>query len=377
MLTRVYIHNFRTFINFETHLAPMQLLLGPNGAGKTALFDVIERLRLLICDGARIHQTFPLAERSAGLVGADGEMRIELDLSNDQDERYHYGLTIEIAEDKGLQRIGREWLHYQGRPLFESERGRAQLYRDDHSAGPVFPMDWSLSGVGFLMTGGDNRLLTAFKQQLERVQVLRIRPSAMRDESRAEAARPRIGLENFADWYRHLALARPDLVQRIMADLVERLPGFIRLRFHEAGDGKLLYADFEAETGGTLSLRFKALSDGQKALVGLYAVLRAIAGQSGGVLCIDEPENFLALPEIQPWLDEVSQAAEAEETQVLLISHHPRLVNFLAAEQGVWFERQDSRGPTRARAIGSLPAQGAPCLELDELIERGWVHGTV
>lgn len=373
MLTRLYIHNFRTFINFELQLGAMQLLLGPNGAGKTAVLEVMDRLRELICESARIHDTFPLGERSAGLSGTEGDMQFELDMQDPGGGLYTYGLRIELDEGRGLQRVGREWLHYNGKPLFEAERGEAHLYRDDHSAGPSFPMDWSLSGVGFLMESPDNTRLTFFKEQLDRLHFIQLQPAEMTDESRTETSRPDSRLSNFADWYRYLVLARPERVHFLTEDLRSRLPGLAGLRFQEAGDGKLLYVDFDAETGGKVSLRFGSLSDGQKALIGLYTVLRTLPGSDGLVLCIDEPENFLALPEIQPWLDELSDVVEEHECQVVLISHHPRLLNFLAAEQGIWFERSGGSGPTRIRPIGPDAAKGQ--LEIDELIERGWIHG--
>lgn len=373
MLTRLYIHNFRTFVNFEVRFDGMRLLMGPNGAGKTALMEVLDRLRQLICESARIHYTFPMAERSAGLAGTEAEMRFELDMADASGGLYTYGLEIEVDRQRGLPRVGREWLHHNGMPLFAAERGEAQLYRDNHSAGPAFPMDWSLSGVGFLMRSPDNRRLSAFKEQLNRLHFIRIQPGAMSDESRAEASRPDTRLGNFADWYRHLSLAMPERLHRLTEDLRARLPGLLGLRFREAGDGKLLFADFEAEAGDQVSLRFGVLSEGQKALIGLYTVLRALPGGEGAVLCIDEPENFLALPEIQPWLDQLSEVVEDEECQVLLISHHPRLLNFLAAEQGLWLERPGGSGPTRVRPIGVNTGQRQ--LAMDELIERGWIHG--
>jgi ABC-type Mn2+/Zn2+ transport system ATPase subunit len=371
MLTRIYIHNFRTFINFELELMPMQLFMGPNGAGKTALLEVIERLRCFICEGRRVHDVFPLHERSAGLAGASGNMHVELDMRHRDEGVFRYGLEIDCNIDQGLQRVVKEWLHYNEKPLFQAKKGEAQLYRDDHTEGPRFPMDWSLSGVGFLMEGRDNRLLAAFKQRLNRVFFVRIQPHAMEEESRAEAPRPQSNLSNLADWYRYLVQAQPDRVHEAVNDLRERLPGFRSLRFREAGDGKILLADFEAEQGGVVSLRFKTLSDGQKATIALYMLLRALPDSSGAVLCIDEPENYLALPEIQPWLDELTDLSDADDFQVLLISHHPRMVNLLAAEQGMWLERQGDTGPTRMKAIG--PERAEAPIKLDELIERGWL----
>ena len=50
--------NFRCLVNFELRLGRIVLLLGPNGAGKSTIFDLLERLRRLVVDGARIDDCF-------------------------------------------------------------------------------------------------------------------------------------------------------------------------------------------------------------------------------------------------------------------------------------------------------------------------------
>src|ERR1700753_2145994 len=48
MLTRIYIGNFRSFLNFEYRPQTKQLLLGPNGSGKSSLLDAIRYLKLFV-----------------------------------------------------------------------------------------------------------------------------------------------------------------------------------------------------------------------------------------------------------------------------------------------------------------------------------------
>lgn len=64
-------------------------------------------------------------------------------------------------------------------------------------------------------------------------------------------------------------------------------------------------------------------------MIALYSVLHFVADGSV-TLCFDEPDNFLALREIQPWLAEVIARTDAQsDTQVLLISHHPEVIDCL------------------------------------------------
>jgi len=39
----------------------------------------------------------------------------------------------------------------------------------------------------------------------------------------------------------------------------------------------------------------------------------------------------------------MADKAEQEACQIFFISHHPELINYLAASKGYWFERQKGR----------------------------------
>src|SRR6266540_2077353 len=45
VLARLYIDNYRCFVNFEFGLASKQLILGLNGAGKSAFLEVLRGIR--------------------------------------------------------------------------------------------------------------------------------------------------------------------------------------------------------------------------------------------------------------------------------------------------------------------------------------------
>jgi predicted ATPase len=92
---------------------------------------------------------------------------------------------------------------------------------------------------------------------------------------------------------------------------------------------------------------------------------------SGAVLCVDEPENFLALPEIQPWLDAIYDQVEDKRRQVLLVSHHPRLINMLADDAGFWVQQDPDAGVARISPI--VRGEATEGLPVSQLVERGWI----
>jgi predicted ATPase len=373
MIRRLYVHNFKSFINFEIRFGEFQLLAGPNGGGKSALFDVLGRLKALVCQGERIHSVFPPENRTRGMAGAVGSINLELDLEDQEKNIYAYSLEVEYEDSQRLQRISAEKLTFNKMPLFESSQGEAQLYKDNGESGPHFPVDWSQSGVGFIMPSNVNTKMTWFKTRLARTWMLRIVPDLIAEESRREAVWPSPNLSDFADWYRFLVQSRPDVIYDLTEALRSRIEGFRALRLKDAGEGKLLFASFEGDKGTKpVDISFQQLSEGQKALIGLYSTFYGLFSEDSATLCVDEPENFLALPEIQPWLDSVYEASEDEARQVFLISHHPRIINFLAAETGIWFERENGTGPTRTFRIHADPKSP---ISIDQLIERGWING--
>jgi len=119
-----------------------------------------------------------------------------------------------------------------------------------------------------------------------------------------------------------------------------------------------------------ITYRFGELSDGQRVLIALYTLIYCTQSEDY-TLCIDEPENFLALPEIQPWLMQLYDFCSEGKTQALLISHHPILIDYLLASPvGYWFDRQQN-SPVRVKRISNDNDTGLP---ISELVARGWIH---
>lgn len=370
MLTRVYANNFRCLVNFELHLGPMALLMGPNGAGKSTIFDLIERIRALVVDGCRIDEAFGREHLTTWQDQPQQQFEIEI---AGESESYTYRLEIEHRPAGRQVRIGEESLRYGTRTLYEfrAETRKARLYRDDGSSGGEYLFDWSRSGVTALYERPGNKLLTRFKQQLGAVLVVRPNPMSISAESREEAERPDIALTDFASWYRFLSQERPDQLMRLHSALRRVIPDFDMLRLRQAGEGKLLEVVFTTQISELRrAYKLNELSDGQRALIALYTLIHSLP-EEGATLCIDEPENFVALPEIQPWLDELDALCSEGPHQGLLISHHPRPINLLAREAGFWIDRSSAASPTRARPVG-IAGKGTE-LAMDQLVERGWI----
>lgn len=366
MLKRIYVDNFRCLVNFELSLERLELFLGGNGAGKTSVFAVLRKIQDFVIHHQRVHELFLATELTRWQTL--GQQCFELDIERDTDH-YFYRLLIEHDADRRRMRVKEESLKHNNHPLFESQDGMAQLYRDDYSQGPQYPFDWTQSGVGSLTAISHNQKLTRFKEELGKLIVIQPMPPLMARESRGEDAWLQPRMENFISWYRHLAQEFMVGIAPYFDALKQAMPGFESIRLKESGeDSRLLKVQFTSPVkGSSLTYDFAELSDGQRMLLALYALSHGMQNE-GISLFIDEPENFVALREIQPWLSSLADAMGDSLEQAVLISHHPEVINYLGVAHGRWFFRE-SEGPVRLMAPRHDEEIG-----LSEGIARGWIQ---
>jgi predicted ATPase len=367
MLRRFYVDNFRCLVNFELKLDRVNLLLGGNGTGKTAVFDVLHRLRQFVGgNGLRVLSVFPSSELTRWQN--NGVQRFELDVQIDGD-LYAYSLVIQHDDERRKACIKRESLLIGGNSLFDFQEGLVRLYQDDFQAGPQYPFDSTQSGLGVLQPRGDNKKLTRFRNELEKIIVVAFHPQHMSGESRQEERVLSRNLENFASWYRYLSQEHQGAVPVTFQELKKVLPGFSSCSLKEAGEAKLMKVLFERPDNGGRAVAYdlKELSDGQRVLIALHSLLFGLKDE-GVSLFLDEPDNFVALREIQPWLAALTDLCGHGIEQAVVISHHPEIINYLAASKGRWFDRE-SNGPARVSDQAPSLPEG---LTTAESIARGW-----
>ena len=365
MLTRLYIDNFRCFVNFEYKPSRRQLILGPNGSGKSSLVQALLLLRQLVVRGDIFDDFNILSQRTRWLnqPRVTGELEAELDGG-----RYVYRLVIEPWGDPPRPRVVSETVHFDEKPIFEFNAGEVHLYNDRFEHKVTYEFDWHRSALATIVPRWDNHRLSRFKLWLSGLYCFQINPFAMGLRAEGEDLYPKVDLSNIAAWYRHLIQSDPKQNAALLDSLRASLDGFSFLQLDPAGENvRLLLAEFTESRGKSLKFGFSELSDGQRCLICLYTILHFVLAK-GGTVILDEPDNFVSLREIQPWLMAVSEAVDEGQGQILLISHHPELINQWAPNCGVQFVR-DGTGPARVESF-----QGDPESPLSpaELIARGW-----
>lgn len=367
MFKRVYANNFKSLVNFDLPLQELTLLLGRNGAGKTSVLDIFFAMQQLLSGVAKVSDPAVFPPRTLTRWQSSDVQTFEVDIELGGD-LYKYRIEIEHDRNSNRARISLEQLTLDDGPLFVCEKGEVQLYRDDHSRGPSFGVDWSESALARVAPRDDNQRLTRFLEFFRGVLVCGIYPVSFKTESTTEDRLLQRDAGNFAGWYRNVLLERQDLVPEFVAAMEEVIDGFRGIRLERVGlDTRALMVMFDGRER-RFELRLDEVADGERALIALYALTRLTAGQ-GYTMFLDEPDNYVALTEIQPWLVELSDSCGSAVSQAVICSHHPELIDYLGADCGVLL-KSESSGNTKVERLENLQFQDG--LKLSEAIARGW-----
>ena len=362
MITRISIDNIGCLEEFTLEPDRVNLLIGANGSGKTTVLAVLARVAALVVDGVDLAWLFRDFSRTRWR--SDTSQRIEITLDGNGGE-YRYRLEVENRGD-GNAKILLEKVTFDQAVLFEHFDETVHLFNDE-GTDRAFPFGRSRSFLPELQGRAPTQKLDWLLRFFSRFWLLRLDPRTMVTDTKTGSSRLEADGSNFASWYRHLC-EQGDLASTAVSERLNPiLPGFYSMeliRGNAVGTKQYLIIDRSGK-----QYEFGELSDGEKALIVLYTLLEVVQ-DSPPVLLMDEPENFVGLTEIKPWLQDLSDEVR-DEGQLFVVSHHPEVVNYLAADRPLLFSRIDG-GPTTVRTDVFDRDTG---LRASDQLLRGYVHG--
>jgi energy-coupling factor transporter ATP-binding protein EcfA2 len=369
MITRLYVNNFRCLVAFKAELDSFGVLCGPNGAGKSSVFDALRMLRNLGTGDGVLGGTgefdVPRLEFTEWLESTTQEFELNLNVNG---KPLEYVLHIEQVADFEKPRIILEKALCDGNALFERDKNGVTFQKHDGTE-TGFPLDWRQAALAAIQPHGSIDNVKLLQEAIANMLILHANPRGMERESRAEARHPDLSMINLISWYRSL-YQEQEWTDALRDALQGVWPDFRSFKLVEVGlNAKALQLRFESDDGKPILLFFDQLSDGERALVALYMVRAAVETGAAHTVLIDEPDNYVGLPELQPWVLSMRELLD-DQHQLIIITHHPEILSNLGEENGHYLWRDNHTSPTR---IGPLKVPDG--MTAGEAIARGWVRG--
>lgn len=351
MLKRLYVDNVRCLSNFELTPARVSMLVGPNGGGKSSVFEVLRSLGGFLQGGDLVDSIAP----QWSLTRWDSRRTQRLELESElEGQAFQYQVSVIHDSNGSGTLVEEETLTSDSDLLYRATQGRVELFGDDGEPKPraSFPFVANRSYIPLLESRSDHQRIAAFKSWLAGLYLFSLNPWSIEPASQQEGRSIAINGSNFVSWYRSLVQEAPEIPAKLRDDLAPVIPGLETIILQPVGQNARLLL-FECKVAGRqVRIGVHELSDGQRVLLVLYAILHAVAPRST-LLIFDEPDNFVAQTEIQPWLSALRETVtKSARGTLLVISHHPEVIDYLAADEALYLWRRED-GPTQVKNVAS------------------------
>lgn len=373
MLKRLYVDNFKCLDDFEIAFDGHALLMGANGSGKSTVVEVLERLRRFLVGGEKAGDCFPPSTRTRWRDEARQTFKLEIEW---QGSVLSWDVSLVHADDETAPvSVASERVVWNGVVVLRRDDPRtAALQSDLKTAAATVLIPEELSAMPLVSRSSpESAFPWLVGQAVDSVIPLRLEPSGMS----SRAGRPARMLDwratNLAAWFLHLSETSSDQLARITARAREVLPALHQFRFRAEGDTQRLLTDWRTLPAGQeeaiRTFAFDELSDGQRVVILLSAVVDGLPPLFPATLVLDEPDNFIALNELQPLMLAMT---DRPNVQLIVVSHHPELIDLFAKHHGYYFWREDGLGKVRWKR---WRAPEDSMLTASELVARGDLDG--
>jgi len=339
----------------------MNVFCGINGTGKSSVFDALRFVRDLAMGNCFLGKAGDESNRTISTLefckwlNSDIQ-EFELEIEEDQ-HKFFYQLHIQQTAEHEQPRIIKEIARSDDVELFTREKNLVSFGSGEKKS---FSLDWRQSALSVFQNPKTEILLKAMSNLI----VLRPNAHSFENESKSEAQHPNLYLGNIISWYRHFAQDQ-DWTDVLRESLKNVWPDdFKSLKLSDLGASvKQLELNFN---GGPLC--FGQLSDGERMLVALYIIHAALSiAKDSLTIIIDEPDNFISIQELQPWILEISEVID-NRRQIILISHNTEILES-SPTQIQYFFRDNHHSPTRIKEL--ITPKG---MTIRETLARGWTQ---
>ncbi len=353
MIERLYVHNFRCLENFTLDLTgrPSALLIGKNGAGKSTVLQCL-KLFQRICRGSdRVRNLISASDFTQHRT--DHPMRFELELTL-SGKRFNYAISFEWPANFREARILEEGLSVDGQVIFTRRQAITQL-----SGGAPFGIDWHIVALPVINARPGERAIQDIKTFFASMILIAPIPANMTGFSEEASMELQVDAANYASCLRALLGQKPAAYSLFESYVKTVIPDFSSIENVERGEsGTQLIVKFEQQNPQrSLSVDFKALSDGEKCFF-LSAYIVASNAVGSLVMCMwDEPDNHLSLSEVGQFITGLRKMTN-RSGQFIATTHHPETVRKFSDETTLVLTRKSHLEPVVARPLADFTYKG-------------------
>lgn len=356
VIQRFYIHNFRCLENFELPIADRSsvLLIGKNGAGKSTVGFALEILQRIARGVNRVDDLVKPKDLARGRTDVPMRFEIEVKLGG---LTYEYLIAFDFPPGFKELRVLEERLIAGGKPVFTRKEAQVRLAKVGLEKEAEFLIDWHRAALPIVQERTPKDPLFIFKQWLARIVILRPMPSLILGNSEQETLQPNTQGTDFGAWFAGLLAYAPAAYGKIDHYIKQVMPDLKDIKNPLIGkESRSLEVQFSNDLG-SLTVPFADLSDGEKCFM-ICAMVLAANDAYGPLVCFwDEPDNYLALPEVGHFIMALRKAFQSGG-QFITTSHNPEAIRRFSEENTLILGRKNHLEPTKVRPVSEIKVNG-------------------
>jgi predicted ATPase len=384
MIRRIQVLHYRGLKYIDVKLSNFQILIGPNASGKSTLLDVIYLIGDILGDGVRpaiVERSSSFNELLYNKQGSGFEVALELEIPDNIKQKLknrdyslvRYEISLKLDDEKGFI-INNEnvWLLKEssnGKKIIQIDTFPREYEEPEHiiiprkhtpvgwrkamsknSQGNSYfrseITDWNIiysskpwkSSLAGMPEDEERFPVTLWVKNflMEGVQFLQLNSIIMGWPCRPdEPVAFQTDGSNLPKVARHLQKEKPDFFIRWLKHIKVFLPDVKEIKVKEKAEDRSLYLSVQYKNG--LELPSWLISDGT--LRFLAQTIIAYLPERDQIYMIEEPENGLHPLAIEGIFQSLSSVYES---QVLLATHSPVILNLAEPKQILCFSKTES-----------------------------------
>ena len=349
-LKSLYINNYRCLQNFtiDFEQSDALLLLGRNGMGKTTVLGVLSIIHSIACGTDQVGDLFNRRDFAFGQF--DAPMRFEISMEIDG-VIYKYSFAVVPSSDANEVSILEEGLKA-GDTVFFSRSSDGGLFLSKDNALCDCPIG---SDRFFLaLSSGSNRCGVACEKVRAFISswlLVSPWPSSIRKGFSRNESFLALDASNFLSWFRSIIVRNVGFTDQLMKYLGN---GFFKERVSfswtdptKERENDMLFSFSDDSSGKVWEGRFSEMSDGEKIFV-IGAALMTCNAIRGGTFCFwDEPDNFLAISEVQGFITRLRKSFGHDRGQLVITSHNIETIRTIGIDATAIIQRASQLEPAR------------------------------